>query len=295
MSRDLRSSPRPASAPAPPCVRWNQHRQFKRWNATAARLIQGTSFAHAPWFIIDAADERHCNLSVTTEVRDALYRRLGTGEPAETAKRRSPLTKTTGPAAAAQPEGLVSRIDRERSVLDALDMRPTLSRGAFKTQLLEEPGRLHQWQRKAQKQGRSLILLFEGWDAAGKAGAIRRVVAALAPQPLVKLPTSISNSTAKRVTIVHTLNWPARSSGRLSRLQQLRQGSAVDRRLFQVCHVEHVVAPCGHVQVQTACVEIVSITIETGRRPSDLQSAPADHHDPAAAGERNIGSGSRRS
>jgi polyphosphate kinase 2 (PPK2 family) len=76
----------------------------------------------------------------------------------------------------------VSRIDRERSVLDALDMTPTLSKRAFKSTLLEQQGRLNRLQRKSQKKGRSVVLLFEGWDAAGKGGAIRRVVAALAPQ-----------------------------------------------------------------------------------------------------------------
>ena len=35
--------------------------------------------------------------------------------------------------------------------------------------------------------------------------------------------------------------------------------------LLERCDVEHVVAPCGHVQVQTACGEVVSITIETSR------------------------------
>ena len=37
-------------------------------------LIQRTSFGHAPWFIIDAADERYRNLAVATEIRDALFR-----------------------------------------------------------------------------------------------------------------------------------------------------------------------------------------------------------------------------
>jgi polyphosphate:AMP phosphotransferase len=160
---------------------WKRHRQYDRWNATAERLIHRTSFGHAPWFIIDAADERYRNLSVATEVRDALYRSLGTGAPTP-AKRRSRLTRSEGTTAPAQPSGLVSRVDRERSVLDALDMTPTLSKSAFKTKLLKQQGRLHQLQREAQAQGRSVILLFEGWDAAGKGGAIRRVVAALAPQ-----------------------------------------------------------------------------------------------------------------
>jgi AMP-polyphosphate phosphotransferase len=171
-------------------TQWKQHRQYDRWSATAERLIQRTSFGHAPWFIIEAADERYKNLAVASEIRDALYRRLGSGAPDVPAKRRSRLTSSERPAAPAQPSGLVSRIDRERSVLDVLDMTPALSKSAFKKKLLEEQGRLHQLQRKAQKQGRSLILLFEGWDAAGKGGAIRRTVAALEPHCYRVIPVA---------------------------------------------------------------------------------------------------------
>ena len=40
-------------------------------------------------------------------------------------------------------------------------------------------GRLNLLQRKAQAKGISTILVFEGWDAAGKGGAIRRITGAL--------------------------------------------------------------------------------------------------------------------
>jgi len=171
---------------------WRRHRQYDRWSATAERLIQRTSFGHAPWFIIDAADERYRNLAVATEVRDALYRALGPGTPEVPAKRRSRAIKPEEPAAVpAQPSGLVSRIDRERSVLDVLDMTPTLSKPAFKTRLLEQQGRLNKLQRKAHARGRSVIVLFEGWDAAGKGGAIRRIVSALEPRSYRVIPVAV--------------------------------------------------------------------------------------------------------
>ena len=75
-------------------------------------------------------------------------------------------------------------------MLDVLDMTATLTKSAFKTKLLKQQGRLHQLQRQAQEQGRSVILVFEGWDAAGKGGAIRRIVAALAPQCYRVIPVA---------------------------------------------------------------------------------------------------------
>ncbi|MDH4066905.1 MAG: polyphosphate kinase, partial [Acidobacteriota bacterium] len=150
------------------------------WTAAAERLIQHTSFEHAPWTIVDAADERYRNLAVATEIRDTLYRALGSNAPVPRRRRRH-AAPPAGPAAPA-PSDLVSRVDRERSVLDVLDMTATLSKRAFKTRLLTQQGRLHRLQRAAQERGRSTVMVFEGWDAAGKGGAVRRVVAALPPQ-----------------------------------------------------------------------------------------------------------------
>jgi polyphosphate:AMP phosphotransferase len=169
-------------------AQWKQHRQYDRWTAAAERLIQRTSFGHAPWFIIDGADERYRNLAVATEIRDGLYRSLGTGALPQAAMKRRRVTSAVTPTAPAPPVSLVSRIDRERSVLDVMDMTRTLSDDAFKTRLQKQQGRLNQLQRKAQNEGRSTILLFEGWDAAGKGGAIRRTIAALQPQSYRVIP-----------------------------------------------------------------------------------------------------------
>jgi polyphosphate:AMP phosphotransferase len=162
-------------------AQWKQHQRYGRWVAAAERAIARTSFEHAPWFIVDGADERYRNLAVATGIRDALARALGAAVPTAPrgkGRRRPAPIETSTPAAS----GLVARIDRDHSVLDVLDMTPALSKSAFKTRLLRQQGRLNALQRRAQSKGRSLVLLFEGWDAAGKGGAIRRVVAALDPR-----------------------------------------------------------------------------------------------------------------
>jgi polyphosphate kinase 2 (PPK2 family) len=85
---------------------------------------------------------------------------------------------------------VVARVDRDRSILDTLDMTRSLSDAAFKTALLKQQGRLNKLQRKAYEQGVSMILLFEGWDAAGKGGAIRRVTSALDPRAYRVIPVA---------------------------------------------------------------------------------------------------------
>jgi polyphosphate kinase 2 (PPK2 family) len=65
------------------------------------------------------------------------------------------------------------------TVLSSLDMSLQLGKSNYKKQLRECQATLNQLHRKALKKKISTILLFEGPDAAGKGGAIRRITPAL--------------------------------------------------------------------------------------------------------------------
>jgi polyphosphate kinase 2 (PPK2 family) len=54
--------------------------------------------------------------------------------------------------------------------------------------ILKQQGRLNKLQRAAAGKKVSLMLIFEGWDAAGKGGAIRRVTSALDPRAYRVVP-----------------------------------------------------------------------------------------------------------
>src|SRR6185312_5332846 len=68
---------------------------------------------------------------------------------------------------------------RGATILRSLDMSQAVSKKDFGTELERYQGRLNLLSRKAQAKGVSTILVFEGWDAAGKGGAVRRITGAL--------------------------------------------------------------------------------------------------------------------
>jgi polyphosphate:AMP phosphotransferase len=163
-------------------TQWAQYEHYDRWITVAEHAIRRTSRGHAPWAIVDSADERYRNLAVGRAIRDALYQRLGTAIVPD-------APPAPGPPARPRPAGGAgARVHGERSVLDAVDMTRTLSATAFPDALAAQQRRLNRLQRKAARRGRSVILLFEGWDAAGKGGAIRRLLAALPPQAYDVVP-----------------------------------------------------------------------------------------------------------
>ncbi|HXW06956.1 MAG TPA: polyphosphate:AMP phosphotransferase [Vicinamibacterales bacterium] len=167
-------------------TQWKQWKLYDRFVAAAERMIQRTSFGHAPWIIVDASDPRYRSLVAGTEIQRALTRAF------ERHDRASELARTRAAAATptSQTPALVDRVRRDRSVLDALDMKRTLSKRLFDKRLLKQQGRLHLLQRKAQEARRSIVFVFEGWDAAGKGGAIRRVTSALDPRSYRVIPVA---------------------------------------------------------------------------------------------------------
>jgi polyphosphate:AMP phosphotransferase len=229
-------------------TQWKEYRQYRRFTAAAERMIQRTSFGHAPWTIIDGTDERYRNLAVGTAVRDVLHRALEESPAPATSRAR---TRRATPARAARPEpapgGVVARVDRDRSVLDAVDMTPSLSKDAFKLRLLKQQGRLNRLQRKAADEGRSIIMVFEGWDAAGKGGAIRRVTSALHPQEYQVIPVAAPTDEER----AHHYLW--RFWRHLSRAGRV---TIFDRSWYGRVLVERVEGLASHAEWSRAYAEI---------------------------------------
>jgi len=152
---------------------WTHWKMFHKFVSAADRAIRRTSTDAAPWHIVEGEDERYRTVVVATELRDAIRR--GLERRAAPPERRAARRK----ASANGPAKVLGRVDREFNVLDNLDLTQKLSDDAFAKSFAELQGRLNLLQRRAGKRGVSTILVFEGWDAAGKGGAIRRVTGSL--------------------------------------------------------------------------------------------------------------------
>jgi polyphosphate kinase 2 (PPK2 family) len=69
-------------------------------------------------------------------------------------------------------------------------MSRRLTKSRFRAELEKQQGRLNGFQRKARSDRVSTVVVFEGWDAAGKGGAIRRVTAALDARDYQVIPVA---------------------------------------------------------------------------------------------------------
>ncbi len=129
----------------------------------AERLLRLTSTAAAPWEVVASADARYRNLAVARALLSALARRLDASKSGRPADRSNPELEVLA----------------ETSALDAVDLTASLERDEYRKKLEKQQARLRRLAGRARKQGISSVLVFEGWDAAGKGGVIRRISHAL--------------------------------------------------------------------------------------------------------------------
>ncbi|MBI3563705.1 MAG: polyphosphate:AMP phosphotransferase [Elusimicrobia bacterium] len=140
---------------------WGFCALYDRFRKISERALAKTSTADAPWTVIEATDTR--------------YRDLAAGE-AVLAALKDALARAKTPAPARAP-------DRPKpakvSVLTELDLTRALDDDEYDRKLDKQQGRIARLTRDLRKDKRALICAFEGVDAAGKGGAIRRLIEAI--------------------------------------------------------------------------------------------------------------------
>jgi polyphosphate:AMP phosphotransferase len=161
--RRLESDPRTAWRVTK--LSWRRTRTYDDLQRVAGHVLRSTNSAWAPWSIVDGSDDNYRHLRVARELLDALERRLAEKQP----KQRVVAPPPTPPA-------------DDRNVLSALDLTLALPEKKYELELAHWQGKLSELVRHKRFARRSLVLVFEGMDAAGKGGAIRRLTTALDPR-----------------------------------------------------------------------------------------------------------------
>ena len=141
---------------------WDRFKMYDAFRQVSEHALRETSSANAPWTVVDGSDARYRSLTVGKLLLDAMRARLAKTSFKERRVQAPPL--------------LVDNL----GLLRDLDMTQNITKEKYETQLEKWQGRLNLLSRERKYfKKHSLILLFEGSDAAGKGGAIRRITAAI--------------------------------------------------------------------------------------------------------------------
>ncbi len=151
---------------------WRAFRLYSKSHQLWERVLRETSTGVAPWYVVEGVDERYRNLTV--------------GKILLTAMTNAISAKSASPRRAAAPPP-PSVIDNVKLIRD-LDLHRKLPEKKYEVDLNKYQGKLAKLSRHKRFADHSLVLVFEGVDAAGKGGAIRRVTGALDARQYITVP-----------------------------------------------------------------------------------------------------------
>jgi AMP-polyphosphate phosphotransferase len=145
-------------------------RHYKTFERIAQHCLKATNSADAPWHVVDGADDEYRLLAAGKILRDGMRAGL---------QRELPKSRSTSARAVAKKGGL--RVSQPTTELPNED---------YEREIEVLQARLARLVRRPRFRKHSLVLVFEGMDAAGKGGAIQRVTHALDARQYEVIPVS---------------------------------------------------------------------------------------------------------
>lgn len=155
---------------------WPDLRRFEKVEGVVNEMLSVTSAGPSPWVVIEekGRDEREQAMG------EAIVDRL---------------TDRTLP----RPQPVSGEIDEsDRFSLGKVDLTRSLDREAYVRKLERQQERITRLSRKAHERRMSTIVVLEGWDAAGKGGAIRRLARAVLLRDISIHPIGAPEHEARR-------------------------------------------------------------------------------------------------
>jgi polyphosphate:AMP phosphotransferase len=141
---------------------WKFVKKYRKFHRVSERAIRYTNTAFAPWHLVEAEDVHYRTIIVTRTIRNAMRSALEAWKNRPPSERHPDLP---------QP--------KKFNVLTNLDQTQSLTEEEYEARLAQYVSRIGFLARRLREKGLSMVIVFEGPDAAGKGGAIRRLISAL--------------------------------------------------------------------------------------------------------------------
>ena len=152
---------------------WDRLKTYDKLQDVAGHLLRLTNTPWAPWMVVEGTDDRYRSLTVGQILLDALQKRLS--NPVKQESLAAPMVRVN-------TDG--------RTVLSEMNLGLSLKDKAYEDELTHWQSQLSELLRDPRFKNRSLVCAFEGADAAGKGGAIRRIGNALDARQYQVIPVA---------------------------------------------------------------------------------------------------------
>ena len=140
-----------------------QNKHYKKCTEVFERYLYDTNQSSAPWYLIDAENKKWAELQVIE------YLVQGIDTALKNSSLSVPLLQNVFPM-------------KKMPKLKDISLDKSLTDKEYKEQLKKYQSRLHELHNELYLKKVPVIIAYEGWDAAGKGGNIKRITEALDPR-----------------------------------------------------------------------------------------------------------------
>ena len=158
-----------------------QNRKFTEYQAMNEEMLERTDTDYAPWNIVEAIDKRYATIKIYTIVTKILEEKI---KEARTKK-----------------EKFFSENQEIKSIqadiLSQADLQLSYTKEEYQERLKKLQKKMKKLHGELYRKRIPVVLGFEGWDAGGKGGAIKRLTEKMDPRGYVVHPTAAPNDIEK--------------------------------------------------------------------------------------------------
>lgn len=165
-----------------------RNKKFEKYQEMNEEMLTRTDTEYAPWNVVEAVDRRFATAKIYAVVTQILT------EKVEEARRKADSRRGTD---ASEAVDIKKDIHFRESILGKADLSLTYSKEEYKERLEVLEKKMEKLHGELYRRRIPVVLGFEGWDAGGKGGAIKRLTEKMDPRGYVVHPTASPNDIEK--------------------------------------------------------------------------------------------------
>jgi polyphosphate kinase 2 (PPK2 family) len=219
-----------------------QNDQYKQWRDAVQAMVERTDTESARWHLVPSEDRRYATIAVLSQFAEAVSRAL---QDRAAAAARAASTKKAGqgdaPKDMAPDKGAArtpaSELTRN-AILSQVDLSLSLTKDDYAESLSHWQDRVRDMEHAMYRERVPLMVLYEGWDAAGKGGNIRRLTSPMDPRGYDVYPIAAPNEVERAHHYLWRFWHTVPKAGHLSILDRTWYGRVLVERVEGFCTPE---------------------------------------------------------
>ena len=164
-----------------------RNKEFERYQEINEEMLRRTNTDYAPWNIVEAVDRRYATARIYSIVEKILSEKIKEKQN-KLNEKEVVLLKNAGVSLNAD-----GNRETKESVLAKADLNLFYTKKEYKARLKELQNKMEKLHGEIYRRRIPVVIGFEGWDAGGKGGAIKRLTEKMDPRGYVVHPTASPN------------------------------------------------------------------------------------------------------